>query len=282
MVDAFAGTSAGGMLATALAARLPASKAADLFAQGSSKIFANPRGTIGAMIGGPIYDAAALEAELLAMFAGTRLSDLTTTLFVTTYAIELPAVTKIDGGSIVTTRDPVIFDSRHARNVSLDDFLLRDVARATSAAPTYLAPATIKNMAGETFSCVDGGIYDNNPALTGLTELVAAGVPLGEIRVISLGTGTIEEPVDAKAAADWGELKWISPLIECMMDGATDKTVAQLDRLIGVNHHRFDAPLGSVATDFTDASSANIAAIEALAASVITARGDELLAAFIG
>ena len=39
------------------------------------------------------------------------------------------------------------------------DFRLRDIARATSAAPTYFAPALIHNRAGQNFGMIDGGVF---------------------------------------------------------------------------------------------------------------------------
>jgi predicted acylesterase/phospholipase RssA len=44
------------------------------------------------------------------------------------------------------------------------DFTLRDVCRATAAAPTYLKPANIQSVDGRsTAVCADGAIVANNP-----------------------------------------------------------------------------------------------------------------------
>jgi patatin-like phospholipase/acyl hydrolase len=278
MVDVLAGTSAGGMLVTALAARIPAKTIGDLLAQKGAVMFANPAGEVGNFLR-PKYSPAPLEAELLAMLGDRWLSSLPITpyLLVTSYAIQLPAPVQIDGGAVTTTRDPVLFSSRAVRAVAPPDagdydFLLRDVCRATSAAPTYFPPAEIKSRSGKTLYCVDGGIGDNCPALTAFTEFRN-----GSTRILSLGTGTIEAPLDAKAAMEWGEARWITPLIECMMDFATDKTCRQLDRLLGMDHIRIDSPLGAVASAFDDASPGNVAAIEALAEKVWADAGDRIL-----
>jgi patatin-like phospholipase/acyl hydrolase len=44
------------------------------------------------------------------------------------------------------------------------DFTLRDVCRATAAAPTYFKPAKIQSVDGSsTAACADGAIVANNP-----------------------------------------------------------------------------------------------------------------------
>lgn len=63
------------------------------------------------------------------------------------------------------------------------------VARATSAAPVYFAPETIKDSKdGEVKTYADGGIFANNPAGLGFA-LSALNVKAENIRVISIGTG---------------------------------------------------------------------------------------------
>ena len=71
---------------------------------------------------------------------------------------------------------------------------MRDVARATSAAPTYFPSAEIKNInATKSYSLVDGGIGQNNPAKLVLDEIKKEAINSGNENnffLISLGTGT--------------------------------------------------------------------------------------------
>jgi patatin-like phospholipase/acyl hydrolase len=65
----------------------------------------------------------------------------------------------------ITDRNAIFFTSTDARENTLYNFKVRDVARATSAAPTYFPPALIESVSGQSFTLVDGGMYANNPAL---------------------------------------------------------------------------------------------------------------------
>ena len=53
----------------------------------------------------------------------------------------------------------------------LHGFLLREAARATSAAPTYFSPAVfIDRKTDETLTLLDGGLVANNPILAAYIE----------------------------------------------------------------------------------------------------------------
>ena len=53
------------------------------------------------------------------------------------------------------------------------DFYLRDIARATSAAPTYFPSAEIKNInATQKFSLIDGGVGLNNPSKLVIDDVI--------------------------------------------------------------------------------------------------------------
>ena len=86
------------------------------------------------------YDAEALEKILKKYFGEAKLSQVAKDLLVTSYNIE--------------TRRPFFFKSWKARGEKLDndetaadrDFLIRDLCRATSAAPTYFEPRGVKKL----------------------------------------------------------------------------------------------------------------------------------------
>ena len=50
-----------------------------------------------------------------------------------------------------------------------EDFRLVDLARATTAAPSFF-PACVVSTTGREYWCVDGGIYANAPVLQAVTE----------------------------------------------------------------------------------------------------------------
>ena len=70
----------------------------------------------------------------------------------------------------ITDRCAIFLTSADARTDDIYNFYVRDVARATSAAPTYFSPAHIKSINKQIFSLVDGGMFANNPALCAYAE----------------------------------------------------------------------------------------------------------------
>ena len=108
----------------------------------------------------------------------------------------------------------IFFKSWRARQDASYNFALKDMARATSAAETYFAPAMIKSATGEAYRCVDGGTAINNPAIAAILEadLLWRGE---DLRVLSLGTGTMTEPI---VPGNDGYFGWPPGLISLFID----------------------------------------------------------------
>lgn len=279
-----AGTSTGGILACGLCRPDPLTPQAliDLYVEHGREIFAPTgwRGLPGASLLGPRYAAAALETHLQRRLGRVRLSDVRgVDLLVPSYAIELPKP-RPNG----ETRAPLFFRSWQAAGQDLPpgaaaaeyDFLLRDVARATSSAPTYFAPAAILNAAGQRFGMIDGGVFANNPAMCALAAAWHRYGPGHRILVVSLGTGFLQRPIPLARAARWGKIGWLEPILSILMDGNADTVTFQMQEVLGGDHHRFDIPLGvtpderhAVNDDLDDASAGNVAALLAKADDLI-------------
>ena len=286
-----AGTSTGGILACGLCRPDPLSpqNLIDLYVEHGREIFSRSllRRLPGTDLLGPRYSAAALEAHLRRQLGDTRLSNVRgVDLLVPGYAIELP-IPRADG----ETRAPLFFRSWQAAGEALPpgashaeyDFLLRDVARATSSAPTYFEPAAIRNAAGQQFAMIDGGVFANNPTMC---ALVAAWRRYGaghRFVVVSLGNGFLQRPIPLAKAKGWGKIGWLEPILSILMDGNADTVTFQVQELLRSDHHRFDIPLGvtrserhAVNDDFDDASAENIAALLAKANDLIEAQGERI------
>src|SRR5579871_323766 len=67
--------------------------------------------------------------------------------------------------------------------------------------------------------------------------------PLGDIVILSLGTG-VHESVITDQNLDWGSLKWASPLINLLMDGTMDVAKFECKHLMGENYYRLSPYLG--------------------------------------
>jgi uncharacterized protein len=294
LFDLIAGTSTGGILGCGLFKGMAAQELGDLYAQRGGEIFAHSLWrsikTVGG-IEGPRYDAGALETILDGILGAASLRDnpVRAELLVPTYVIQLPRPAVV--GGVPTTRNPMLFKSWKARGVDLAqsetapmfDFALKDVARATSAAPTYFAPAQYRNSAGDLYASVDGGLFANNPAIC---ALVAAYKRFGEERryiLVSLGTGSLERPMPYADAKGWGELAWLHPVLSMLMDGNADTVCYEADQVLGPDHFRFEISTGldpsdptTVNEDFDCATPDNITRLEGLAKRLIAQSQDKI------
>src|SRR5260221_3191726 len=128
-----------------------------------------------------------MEGVIKDTLAG-QLSGVLKDLIVTAYDIE--------------RRTPYLFKSWKARGLELKptetgrgyDFKLEDIARATSAAPTYFSPAKIKSTSGVEFAMVDGGVFANNPAMAAYVAARRIYPKADEYLVVSIGTGSLVHP----------------------------------------------------------------------------------------
>lgn len=262
--DLVAGTSTGGILACGLASGIAARDLLDLYVKRGSEIFSQEILELGRNILAPRYLSGPLESILREVLGDKTLDDARPTLLVTSYAIELPASQRalaVPG----STRAPYFFKSSVKPNA-----FLRDVARATSAAPTYFPPHQFTNLMGEVGAYVDGGVVANNPAMCAFAEALRRW-PGEQLAVISIGTGNLEEPVPYEHAKRWGLVGWARPILSLMMDGSCDTVTYQLSQILGKDHVRIDTSLGipeqpwAASDAMDDASPDNIARLCGLA-----------------
>lgn len=250
------GTSTGGIIACAAAVGIPAAKIADLYRLRGRNIFAQDMGhrlATGFGLWGPQYGAEGIESALASVFGNRKLSDCGVDLLVPAYDIE--------------ARTPVLFKSAKAKADPRRDYHLRDVCRATSAAPTFFPPARIQSLAGEAATFVDGGLFANNPSACALAQ-AAKTVRLDDVVMVSLGTGRIDRPYLYAVARRWGAAAWLRPLLDCMFDGQSDTSAHQCQTLLGDRAVRIQPALPQ-ALAMDDASPEAIGIMEAVARGVI-------------
>jgi hypothetical protein len=249
--DAFhiiAGTSTGGIIASGLAKPNPLTldQILSLYVDHGYDIFNKDTENKLHTVTGPRYGADALESQLKAQFGQTYLFEVRDTeLLVPSYAIRLP-----EPDANGSTSAPMFFRSWQARGLLLNgkpapkfDFQLADIARATSAAPTYFAPAAIHNKAGQAFTMIDGGVFANNPTASAIVEAYHL-YHSTDFLIVSLGTGSVPVQIDANAAAGWGDLEWASPIITILMAGNAQTVAFEVQELFGNDQYaRLDISL---------------------------------------
>ena len=284
LFDLIVGTSTGGILAAGLARHrsgradpVPAKDLVDLYSSRGREIFARSFWKGVTSLGGysdEKYDAAPLEDILTEMLGDAELKDTMVDIVVTSYDIE--------------RRQPYLFKTRKARaGEEGRNHLLRHVARATSAAPTYFETFLLdqSQWAGEKKrrALIDGGVFANNPTIIALSEARRSGTAMKDIVLCAVGTGMHNRKIPYEEAKDWGSLGWAKPVISVMMDGTSDSVDYHARLLLPGSmsrrqrYFRFDICLGDDALDDMDGShGANVSALQRKADEIIRKQMHEL------
>ena len=266
--DFFAGTSTGGILCCIYLcpdpndptrSRFSAEEAVDLYVKEGHQIFnrsLRQKIVSGNGILDEKYDAEPLEKLLKKYFGKTRLSELRKPCIIPAYDIN---------------RRKTHFFAQHdfAHKGVGRDFLLHDVARATSAAPTYFEVAKVQSLSGVSYSLVDGGVFANNPSLCAYAEVRNArnDSKAANMMILSLGTGSENREYEYNEAKNWGKVNWVQPAIDIMMSGAAETTHYTITRMFSAveqpdKYSRIQpADLRGANPDMDDASDDNIKAL---------------------
>ncbi len=286
-----AGTSTGGILALGLtrprpgAPKTPAYTAADgveLYKTEGPKIFSRSIWHKIHSIGNLTeekYPADGIEEVLDQYFGETRLKDALTDVIVTAYEIE--------------QRFPFFFKSRYARDPAKPDydFPMKQVARATSAAPTYFEPLKIETTdRSDYYALIDGGVYANNPAMCAFAEARSTHPDADDFLIVSLGTGELTRRLPYDDVKGWGLIHWAQPVLSVVFDGISDTVDYQLKQLLpdragARRYYRFQTRLDEGSDDMDDASRTNLRVLQLLAKELIDKNSqtlDALCAQLIG
>lgn len=282
--DLIAGTSTGGILALGLTkpeAGRPCYSARDLirlYENNGGKIFNRSLCHKILSLSGTVaerYPSDGVEAVLREYFGTAKLSESLTNLFITSYEIE--------------RRDPFFFRSRKARTDPDYDYYMWEVARATSAAPTYFEPAKVRSLKQAAdgdrlsfYALVDGGVFANNPGMCAFVDAktdTAINTSTGDdFLLVSLGTGQLTRTLPYNKAKDWGVLQWAKPVLDVVFDGVSDTIDYQLRQLLPIDrYHRFQVSLDILGSDDMDnTSEQNLHELKAVAEELINKQTEAL------
>lgn len=219
--DFFAGTSTGGILTAILLCpdpsnpnkpRFYAKEALDIYIKYGPDIFSTTRkrrflSRFGLL--SELYNASVFESILEKYFGDTQLSELIKPAILTAYNIEL-------------RKNHIFRQQKAISHGDARDFYLRDVCRATAAAPTFFSVAEIFSMAGTRYPLVDGGVFAHNPAISALIEVMKTfnSFKIDDIHILSLGTGV------AKKAYNYEDFKkkWAISIGPALVDIMTSSS----------------------------------------------------------
>jgi len=229
--DLIAGTSTGGILACAFLLsefgrpKYSAEEVVEIYFERGDDIFSIPLFHRIRTAGGLLdekYPAAGLEETLQDYFGDAKLSELLKPTLITAYDIK---------------RRKAHFFTQHDAKDPDHNFFLRDVARATTASPTFFEVSKIKSDTNKYYPLVDGAIFANNPALCAFAEMrnkfstKELKILASDILLLSIGTGDAKASYSYDEAKDWGLAHWAKPALDKMMSGVSDTVHFQLKQI---------------------------------------------------
>jgi patatin-like phospholipase/acyl hydrolase len=228
--DMVTGTSIGGIIALILASPnengLPAAVEDVLkiaFTENSRLFkasFSHWVATLGGLFG-PKYESGGMAQVFNEKFGDLKLSQTLIPALVTAYSVE--------------NEQGIEFFSEDAKMHPLDkDCLVREVAMATTAAPTFFNIVDVHFPWGTLRSVADGALYKNDPAI--LAYATARKLhPKRKIEVYSLGTGrAIAEEISAEQKGS-GITHWMGPISSHLIKGAHDADQTVLHKLLNAD-----------------------------------------------
>lgn len=234
--DLIAGSGTGGIMACAYLSplkphldtpRFSAAQIVDFYLKHGAKVFNETLDHRIISLGGLLdekYDADGLESVLRDYFEDLKLSHLLKPCLITSYDI---------------SRRKAHFFTSHTASKPAGDFYVRDMARATSAVPTFFECKLVQSLSGVSYPLVDGSVFASNPALCALAEVhkirqpasASRRVSVPEVLLLSLGTGQPKEQYDYDDARRWGKASWARPLVDIVAAGVAETVDYQIKQL---------------------------------------------------
>jgi len=255
--DLIAGTSTGGIIALALGT--PANQGApyspaellQLYFENGRTIFDKNLLTLLRQVIFPKYSPRGLEGVLARFFGTILFQRALTPLLISSYDLQ--------------AQIPYFFKSHRIHADKNFDWKVADIARATSAAPTYFPPLHLEN-ASENLALVDGGVYVNNPAMAAYAEARALYPTATQFVVTAVGTGNRQDHILFQKAKSWGLICWATKIIPVFMDSVSEAVDYELGHLPGCTFFRLQPPdLGKASNQMDDVELENLNALQEVA-----------------
>lgn len=201
------------------------------------------------------YSAEELERVLKNAFGDIKLSELLKPTCFVSYDIR--------------QRRPIIF-TQHDAGDSSDDFLVRDLLRGSTAAPTYFESARIYSLSPERkkYVLVDGGMVANDPTLCAYSEAIKFDAVNGikDMMIVSIGTGKQLKPYSYSEVKDWGPLGWAKPSIDLALEGGPQMTEYHMNTISSTipesKFYRIQPNLYHARPELDDATWENLTALK--------------------
>jgi patatin-like phospholipase/acyl hydrolase len=269
LFELIAGTSTGGIIATALVCPADDGKqpkfSAQFIATGyekmATKIFYRSDEWIAKTLDGytgPKYPTDGIDQISKEFFGDIKIGQALTDLAVVSYE--------------KTEAIPYVFQKTQ-------EVLMRDVIQATCAAPTYFSCKQL-TLQSKLYSFVDGGMCANNPAeiAYGIAKKSFSSRNCGLF--LSLGTGQYKVKIPVDKGTDWGALDWVfkGKIIDTLFDGPSEATSLGVKNTISDDstYFRFQSEISDEHSRLDDTSRANLDYLKQKATAMIEEKDEDL------
>ncbi|MFV2060765.1 MAG: patatin-like phospholipase family protein [Gammaproteobacteria bacterium] len=259
--DLVAGTSTGAILAAVYVCpgenaelKFSAQDAVDFYLKNGEKIFRwsffRKLSTLWSVLNEK-FSAKALEETLDKTFGDTKLSELSKPTCIISYDIK--------------KRKPIIFSQHYALKKN-EDFLVKDLLRSSTAAPTYFEAVQIKSLGKrqKILDLVDGGVVANDPTLCAYSEALKFDNVNGlkDMMILSLGSGRELQPYFYCQVKNWGIFRWAKPSLDIALEGGPQMTEYYMKKIASTvkdsKFYRIQPSLYGADTQMDNASAENI------------------------
>ena len=262
--DLIAGTSTGGIIALGIGSAanngqpFSPNELLEFYFDNGPAIFATTWYTPISKWFRPKYSPLTLEHVLKTYFKDAQLKDALTPLLISSYDLH--------------SQLPFFFKSHKISNDPKYNWKLAEVARATSAAPTFFPPIKLSRD-GKEYTLVDGGVYVNNPAMAAYAEARRLYPEANHFVIVAVGTGDRYDRLSYQRARRWGLLGWAKQIVPVMMDSVSEAVDYELNWIAqpnsGSKYHRLQPKLTGVSNEMDDVSPDNMKGLRALAENYI-------------
>lgn len=224
--DMICGTSTGGLIALALALKIPAKEISMMYEKQGHRIFPKINklwGIIRQTLWKGKYSDKALKEIFSEVFGENKVEDLDNLVCIPSYSF--------------TDARPWVFKRDHGKLDRDNKITLVDVALATTAAPTYFPLCEIPGYNHKQF--IDGGVWANNPTLVGvieaLTYFVGRDKEFSSVEILSVSSlnSTSGKPVGLKRQRSF--VKWRNDLFDTSLIGQSHFTDYFMNKLCEMN-----------------------------------------------
>lgn len=266
--DLIAGTSTGGIIALGIGTRCnngqpySASDLVNMYVENGPAIFKTNLLTSADDLLIPKYSAGPIEAALAKFFQGAQFDSALTPLLISSYDLQ--------------SQLPFFFKSHRIAGNPTYNWNVRDIARATSAAPTYF-PTFHLAQGKENYALVDGGVCVNNPSMAAYAEALMLYPDAQRYTIVSVGTGDRQDRITFDASKNWGMLPWAKQIVPVLMDSVSESVDYELNALPGCTYYRLQPPnLQPPACDMDNVTAGNLSNLQSIARTYVSSNSDLL------